>query len=78
VDAEGKTWLFFNAGFVAPLTDDGLSLAGPARKVYDGWAYPEDWDVEGFSQEGPQDPASRGLFTWSSPRAAPRAPRRAT
>ncbi len=54
VDAEGKRWLFFNAGFVAPLTDDGLSLAGPARKVYDGWAYPEDWDVEGFSQEGPK------------------------
>ena len=34
--------------------DDGLSVAGEMKKVYDGWKYPADWIVEGFAQEGPK------------------------
>jgi beta-xylosidase len=37
-----------------PLAEDGLSVTGPERKVYDGWKYPEEWDVEVFAQEGPK------------------------
>jgi beta-xylosidase len=37
-----------------PLADDGLSVTGEMRKVYDGWRYPEDWVVETFAQEGPK------------------------
>jgi beta-xylosidase len=54
VGADGKRYLFFSAGFMAPLTDDGLSLAAPAKKVYDGWQFPEHWEVETFAQEGPK------------------------
>lgn len=54
VAQDGKRYLFLNAGFIAPLSDDGLTVTGPARKVYDGWKYPEDWDVETFAQEGPK------------------------
>ncbi|MFT3830622.1 MAG: family 43 glycosylhydrolase [Opitutaceae bacterium] len=53
-DENGKRYLFFSAGFMAPLSDDGLSLTGPQKKVYDGWKYPEAWDVEVFAQEGPK------------------------
>jgi beta-xylosidase/mannose-6-phosphate isomerase-like protein (cupin superfamily) len=36
------------------LADDGLSVVGESKKVYDGWKYPEDWVVEAFAQEGPK------------------------
>jgi beta-xylosidase len=36
------------------LADDGLSVVGTMKKVYDGWKYPEEWIVESFSQEGPK------------------------
>lgn len=54
VGPDGKRYLFFSAGFMAPLAADGLSLAGPAKKIYDGWKYPEHWEVETFAQEGPK------------------------
>jgi beta-xylosidase len=54
VGPDGKRYLFFSAGFMAPLADDGLSMAGPAKKVYDGWKYPDHWEVETFAQEGPK------------------------
>ncbi|MCX6544589.1 MAG: family 43 glycosylhydrolase [Acidobacteria bacterium] len=54
VGPDGKRYLFLSAGYLAPLADDGLSVTGEAKKIYDGWKYPEDWVVEGFSQEGPK------------------------
>lgn len=51
---DGKRYLFFSAGYMAPLADDGLSVTAPAKKVYDGWKYPEHWEVETFAQEGPK------------------------
>jgi len=51
---EGKRYLFFSAGYMAPLADDGLHVTGEAKRVYDGWKYPENWDVETFAQEGPK------------------------
>lgn len=54
VGPDGKRYLFFNGGTMAPLSDDGLSMAGPATKVYEGWQYPEHWQVETFAQEGPK------------------------
>jgi xylan 1,4-beta-xylosidase len=54
VGPDGKRYLFLSAGYVVPLADDGLSLSGPEKKIYDGWKYPEDWIVEGFAQEGPK------------------------
>ena len=51
---DGKRYLFLSGGYRVPLADDGLSVAGEATKVYDGWRYPDDWVVESFSQEGPK------------------------
>ena len=44
------------------LSADGLSTDGPIAHVYDGWQYPENWDVESFSQEGPKMSARDGWF----------------
>lgn len=54
VGPDGKRYLFFSAGYMAPLSDDGLRVTAPAKKVYDGWKYPEHWEVETFAQEGPK------------------------
>jgi xylan 1,4-beta-xylosidase len=54
VGADGKRYLFLSGGFVVPLANDGLSVTGEMKKVYDGWKYPADWIVEGFAPEGPK------------------------
>jgi xylan 1,4-beta-xylosidase len=54
VGPDGKRYLFLSAGYLATLADDGLSVVGEPRKIYDGWRYPQDWIVEGFAQEGPK------------------------
>jgi len=54
VGPDGRRYLFLSAGYLVPLAPDGLSVAGPERKIYDGWKYPADWIVEGFAQEGPK------------------------
>lgn len=54
VDDEGNRFLFFSSGSYAPLTKDGLSLAGPVQHVYDGWKIPRDWSIECFCMEGPK------------------------
>lgn len=53
-DDGGKRYLFLSGGNLVPLADDGLSVAGEMKKVYNGWQYPDDWVVEGFAQEGPK------------------------
>jgi len=54
VGEDGSRWLFLSGGDRVRLAEDGLSLAGPVEHVYDPWRYPDDWDVEGFSPEGPK------------------------
>ena len=54
VGEDGKRYLFFSHGDYVQLSDDGLSLVGEMKHVYDGWKYPEAWDVESYAQEGPK------------------------
>lgn len=54
VGEDGSRWLFLSGGDRIRLSDDGLSTVGAVEHVYDPWRYPEDWDVEGFSPEGPK------------------------
>ncbi|MEP9358046.1 family 43 glycosylhydrolase [Sphingomonas sp. KR3-1] len=54
VGEDGSRWLFLSGGDRVRLSEDGLSTVGPVEHVYDPWHYPEDWDVEGFSPEGPK------------------------
>lgn len=54
VGEDGKRYIFMSGGYRVQMSDDGLSAVGNMEKVYDGWKYPEEWDVESFSQEGPK------------------------
>ncbi|MBW8812683.1 MAG: family 43 glycosylhydrolase [Caulobacterales bacterium] len=54
VDADGGRWLFLSGGDRVRLAADGLSVVGKPEHVYDPWHYPPEWDVEGFSPEGPK------------------------
>jgi beta-xylosidase len=54
VGEDGSRWLFLSGGDRIRLTDDGLKTVGAVEHVYDPWRYPDDWDVEGFSPEGPK------------------------
>lgn len=54
VGEDGKRYLFFSHGDYVQLSDDGLSMVGEMKHVYDGWKYPEEWDVESYAQEGPK------------------------
>lgn len=54
VGEDGSRWLFLSGGDRIRLSSDGLSTVGKVEHVYDPWHYPEDWDVEGFSPEGPK------------------------
>ncbi|MDP4210542.1 MAG: family 43 glycosylhydrolase [Bacteroidota bacterium] len=53
-DEKGKRFLYFNSGGYVPLSDDGLSVTGELKHVYDGWRIPSDWSIELFALEGPK------------------------
>jgi xylan 1,4-beta-xylosidase len=54
VDPGGKRYLYFSSGGYVPLSDDGLSVIGDIRHVYDGWPIPREWTIECFCLEGPK------------------------
>ena len=54
VGEDGKRYLFLSHGDRVQLSDDGLKIVGEMDHVYDGWQYPEEWDVESYAQEGPK------------------------
>ncbi|KPF90856.1 xylan 1,4-beta-xylosidase [Novosphingobium sp. AAP83] len=54
VGEDGTRWLFLSGGDRVRLSDDGLRTIGAVEHVYDPWRYPAEWDVEGFSPEGPK------------------------
>jgi xylan 1,4-beta-xylosidase len=52
--SDGTRYLFLSNGWRATLSEDGLAATGELRKVYDGWCYPDEWQVETFALEGPK------------------------
>lgn len=62
VGEDGSRWLFLSKGDRIRLSDDGLSTVGAVEHVYDGWQYPDTWDVEGFALEGPKITRHGGYF----------------
>lgn len=48
VGEDGKRYLFVSGGFMVGLSDDGLRVVTPPRKVYEPWPIPEDWFIEGY------------------------------
>lgn len=53
-DAAGKRYLYFSNGGYVPLADDGLSVTGEIKSVYNGWKIPREWSIECFCMEGPK------------------------
>ena len=51
---QGDRFLYMHNGRVAPLSKDGLTVAGELQQKHDGWKYPADWDVECFCLESPK------------------------
>jgi xylan 1,4-beta-xylosidase len=62
VGEDGKRYLFLSHGDRVQLSDDGLRIVGDMTHVYDGWKYPEHWDVEGYAQEGPKMTRHGGYY----------------
>jgi len=54
IDEKGKRYLYFASGGYVPLADDGLSITGEMKHVYDGWLIPRDFTIECFCLEGPK------------------------
>lgn len=53
-DNNGKRYLYFSNGGYVPLSDDGLSIIGDIKNVYNGWQIPREWTIECFCLEGPK------------------------
>ena len=53
-DTNGKRYLFLSGGDRVSLSDDGLKVIDAPINIYRPWRYPDDWEVEGFSPEGPK------------------------
>ena len=54
VGEDGTRWLYLSGVSRVRLTPDGLATAGKVEHAYDGWHYPDDWIVDGYSLEGPK------------------------
>jgi len=53
-DDNGKRYLYSANGGYVPLSDDGLSVTGETKYVYNGWKIPREWSIECFCLEGPK------------------------
>jgi len=51
---EGEKYLYVNHGYVVKLNDEGNKAVSSPELVYDGWQYPEDWNVECMCLESPK------------------------
>ena len=51
---EGRRVLYMAGGWMAELSDDGLSVVGGQRKVLEPWHIPESWQVECECLEAPK------------------------
>jgi xylan 1,4-beta-xylosidase len=51
---DGKNYLYLSAGWVIELDATGTKAIGEAKKVYDGWQYPQEWNVQCKCLESPK------------------------
>lgn len=60
---DGKnSWLYFNDGYCAKLTDDCMSLAEKPYKVWQPWQFPTEWETEGMCAESPKLFSKNGFY----------------
>jgi xylan 1,4-beta-xylosidase len=65
-DDQGNRYLHMSDGYFVPLARDGLSVTGEMKKVYDGWPFPEDYNVECFCLEAPKITKRNGYYYLTS------------
>jgi len=51
---EGEKYLYVNHGYVVRLNDEGNKAVTAPKLVYDGWQYPDEWNVECMCLESPK------------------------
>ena len=66
VDKQGNRYLYVDKGEVIRLTEDGLSTIGKKQKVYEGWLYPDKWDMECMCLESPKLNYHNGYYYLTS------------
>ena len=66
VGKDGKRYLYLSDGYMVPLSDDGLSTIGEAKKIYDGWEYPKEWKTECMCLESPKLNYKDGYYYMTS------------
>jgi xylan 1,4-beta-xylosidase len=66
VDEAGKRHLYLSKGYMVPLTNDGLALAGEPVFNYEGWVFPVEWSTECFCLESPKSTFRNGYFYLTS------------
>jgi len=62
VGPDGNRYLYLSKGYIVQLTEDGLSIAGEPKYVYDGWAFPKTWSTECFCLESPKSTVKDGYY----------------
>ena len=61
--SDGKnSWLYFNDGYCARLTEDCMRLAEKPHKVWRPWQFPTDWKTEGICAESPKLFRKNGFY----------------
>ena len=61
--SDGKnSWLYFNDGYCARLTEDCMRLAENPHKVWRPWQFPTDWKTEGICAESPKLFRKNGFY----------------
>lgn len=61
--SDGKnSWLYFNDGYCARLTEDCMRLAEKPYKVWRPWQFPTDWKTEGICAESPKLFRKNGFY----------------
>ena len=49
-----ERFLHFSNGYACRINKEGTKIIEPLEKVYNGYEYPKEWEVEGFCLESPK------------------------
>jgi len=59
---EGKKFLYVSNGYMITLNNEGTKATSAPKKVYEGWQYPEEWNVECMCLESPKFFTRNGFY----------------
>jgi xylan 1,4-beta-xylosidase len=62
IGPNGNRYLYLSKGYIVQLAEDGLSIVGEAKYIYDGWKFPKEWSTECFCLESPKSTLKDGYF----------------